>query len=155
MPNMDPKKTPAVEQDPVVRSGNFKEVSAGYTTYEMAWGEAERCLNCKNMPCVSGCPVGVQIPSFIQKIKEGDMAGAHAILKSTSNLPAICGRVCPQESQCECKCVRGIKGEPVGIGRLERFVADWGMQHADELPKAETAAPNGKRSPWSARALPA
>ena len=145
MPNMDPKKTPAVEQDPVVRSGNFKEVSAGYTTYEMARGEAERCLNCKNMPCVSGCPVGVQIPSFIQKIKEGDMAGAHVILKSTSNLPAICGRVCPQESQCECKCVRGIKGEPVGIGRLERFVADWGMQHADELPKAETAAPNGKK----------
>ncbi len=145
MPNMDPKKTPAVEQDPVVRSGNFKEVSAGYTTYEMAKGEAERCLNCKNMPCVSGCPVNVQIPSFIQKIKEGDMAGAHAILKSTSNLPAICGRVCPQESQCECKCVRGIKGEPVGIGRLERFVADWGMQHADELPKAEAAAPNGKK----------
>ena len=145
MPNMDPKKTPAVEQDPVVRSGNFKEVSAGYTTYEMARGEAERCLNCKNMPCVSGCPVGVQIPSFIQKIKEGDMAGAHAILKSTSNLPAICGRVCPQESQCECKCVRGIKGEPVGIGRLERFVADWGMQHADELPKAEAVALNGKK----------
>ena len=145
MPNMDPKKTPAVEQDPVVRSGNFKEVSAGYTTYEMAKGEAERCLNCKNMPCVSGCPVNVQIPSFIQKIKEGDMAGAHAILKSTSNLPAICGRVCPQESQCECKCVRGIKGEPVGIGRLERFVADWGMQHADKLPKAEAAAPNGKK----------
>ena len=145
MPNMDPKKTPAVEQDPVVRSGNFKEVSAGYTTYEMARGEAERCLNCKNMPCVSGCPVGVQIPSFIQKIKEGDMAGAHVILKSTSNLPAICGRVCPQESQCECKCVRGIKGEPVGIGRLERFVADWGMQHADELPKAEAVAQNGKK----------
>ena len=145
MPNMDPKKTPAVEQDPVVRSGNFKEVSAGYTTYEMARGEAERCLNCKNMPCVSGCPVGVQIPSFIQKIKEGNMAGAHAILKSTSNLPAICGRVCPQESQCECKCVRGIKGEPVGIGRLERFVADWGMQHADELPKAEAVALNGKK----------
>ena len=145
MPNMDSKKTPAVEQDPIVRSGNFQEVSAGYTTYEMAKGEAERCLNCKNMPCVSGCPVNVQIPSFIQKIKEGDMAGAHAILKSTSNLPAICGRVCPQESQCECKCVRGIKGEPVGIGRLERFVADWGMQHADELPQPEIAAPNGKK----------
>lgn len=147
MPNMELKKTPAVEQDPMVRSGNFEEVSAGYTTYEMAKGEAERCLNCKNMPCVSGCPVNVQIPSFIQKIKEGDMAGAHAILKSTSNLPAICGRVCPQESQCESKCVRGIKGEPVGIGRLERFVADWGMQpvHAETLPKPEQAAPNGKK----------
>ncbi len=147
MPNMTPTKTPAVEQDPIVRSGNFKEVSAGYTTFEMAKGEAERCLNCKNQPCVAGCPVNVQIPAFIEKIKEGDMAGAHAILKSTSNLPAICGRVCPQETQCESKCVRGIKGEPVGIGRLERYAADWGMQpvHADKLPPVEAAPANGKK----------
>ena len=145
MANMAPNKTPAVEQDPVLRSGNFDEVSLGYTTYEMAKGEAERCLSCKNQPCVSGCPVNVQIPSFIQKIKEGDLAAAHAILKSTSNLPAICGRVCPQESQCESKCVRGIKAEPVGIGRLERFVADWGMAHAEALPAVEAAPANGKK----------
>ena len=143
MPNMSLKKTPAVEQEPAVRSKNFKEVSAGYTTYDMAKGEAERCLNCKTMPCVAGCPVNVKIPDFIQKIREGDLAGAHEILKSTSNLPAICGRVCPQESQCECKCVRGVKGEPVGIGRLERFVADWGIAHADELPKAAPVEKNG------------
>ena len=143
MPNMTPTKTPAVEQDPIVRSGNFKEVSAGYTTFEMAKGEAERCLNCKNQPCVAGCPVNVQIPAFIEKIKEGDMAGAHAILKSTSNLPAICGRVCPQETQCESKCVRGIQGEPVAIGRLERFVADWHMAHNTEA--VEKPVSNGKK----------
>ena len=145
MANMEPKKTPAVEQDPIIRRGNFREVSFGYTNYEMAKGEAERCLNCKNQPCVAGCPVNVRIPEFIQKIKEGDMAAAHAILKSTSNLPAICGRVCPQESQCEAKCVRGIKAEPVGIGRLERYVADWGMAYPEELPKAEAAPANGKK----------
>ena len=110
MPNMEPKKTPAVEQDPMVRRSNFQEVSQGYTTYEMAKGEAERCLNCKNMPCVSGCPVNVQIPDFIQCVKDGDMAKAYSIIRATSSLPAICGRVCPQESQCEGKCVRGIKG---------------------------------------------
>ena len=145
MPNMEPKKTPAVEQDPAIRRHNFGEVSQGYPTYEMARGEAERCLGCKNQPCVSGCPVNVQIPSFIQKVKEGDLKEAYAILKSTSNLPAICGRVCPQETQCENKCVRGIKTEPVGIGRLERFVADYGMAHQELLPKAEPAPANGKR----------
>ncbi|MBQ8143168.1 MAG: NADPH-dependent glutamate synthase [Butyricicoccus sp.] len=145
MANMDPKKTPAVEQDPIVRSGNFEEVSFGYTTLQMAQGEAERCLNCKNPACVKGCPVNVRIPEFITKVKEGDLAGAHAILKSTSNLPAICGRVCPQESQCESKCVRAIKGESVGIGRLERFVADWGMKNKDQLPAAEAAPANGKK----------
>ena len=142
---MQMTKTPAVEQDPIVRSGNFNEVSSGYTTFEMAKGEAERCLQCKNMPCVSGCPVNVRIPEFIKALKEGDLAKSHEILKSTSNLPAICGRVCPQETQCEQKCVRGIKGEPVGIGRLERFVADWGMAHADELPAVKPAEPNGKK----------
>lgn len=145
MPNMNPKKTPAVEQDPIVRSRNFQEVSFGYTTYEMAKEEAERCLNCKNHPCIDGCPVNVRIPEFIQKIKEGDIAAAHEILKSTSNLPAICGRVCPQESQCEAKCVRGIKADPVGIGRLERFVADWGMANPEQLPNIETAPPNGRK----------
>ncbi len=142
---MQMTKTPAVEQDPIVRSGNFNEVSSGYTTFEMAKGEAERCLQCKNMPCVSGCPVNVRIPEFIKALKEGDLAKSHEILKSTSNLPAICGRVCPQETQCEQKCVRGIKGEPVGIGRLERFVADWGMANADKLPAVKPAEPNGKK----------
>lgn len=147
MANMEPKKTPAVEQDPAVRSRNFEEVSYGYTTYEMAKGEAERCLDCKGMPCVAGCPVGVRIPEFIRCVREGNLAEAHTVLKSTSNLPAICGRVCPQESQCECRCVRGIKGEPVGIGRLERFVADWGMQqeNRDKLPPVKAASANGKR----------
>lgn len=145
MPNMEPRKTPAVEQDPLTRQHNFLEVSLGYTTYEMAKGEAERCLNCKNQPCVSGCPVNVHIPEFIQKIKEGDLKGAHTILKSTSNLPAICGRVCPQETQCESKCVRGIKTEPVGIGRLERFVADWGMTHPEALEEEAAVTTNGKR----------
>lgn len=147
MPNMEPKKTPAVEQDPMVRRSNFQEVSQGYTTYEMAKGEAERCLNCKNMPCVLGCPVNVQIPDFIQCVKDGDMAKAYSIIRATSSLPAICGRVCPQESQCESKCVRGIKTEPVGIGRLERFVADWAMKEENQaqLPADQVAAKNGKR----------
>ena len=147
MPNMEPKKTPAVEQDPMIRRSNFQEVSQGYTTYEMAKGEAERCLNCKNMPCVSGCPVNVHIPDFIQCIKEGDLAKAYSIIRSTSSLPAICGRVCPQETQCESKCVRGIKTEPVGIGRLERFVADWAMKEENQakLPADQVAPKNGKR----------
>ncbi len=126
MPNMSLVKTPMPEQEPNVRNKNFEEVSLGYTE-EMAINEAKRCLNCKHMPCVSGCPVNVQIPKFIQLIAEGNFSAAAAAIKETSALPAVCGRVCPQETQCECKCVRGIKGEPVAIGRLERFAADWEM----------------------------
>lgn len=128
MPNMSMTKLPMPEQDPKVRARNFEEVSYGYTE-EMAIEEAQRCLNCKHMPCVSGCPVNVQIPNFIKLIAEGKFADACATIKETSALPAVCGRVCPQESQCESKCVRGIKGEPVAIGRLERFVADWDMKN--------------------------
>lgn len=128
MPNMTPKKTPMPEQDPNVRNKNFEEVSLGYTD-EMAAEEAQRCLHCKNQPCVSGCPVGVRIPDFIGCISKGDMEGAYQTIKMTNSLPAVCGRVCPQESQCEHNCVRGIKGEPVGIGRLERYVADWHMKN--------------------------
>lgn len=126
MPNMSPVKNPMPEQDPVVRAGNFLEVALGYTK-ETAMEEAARCLHCKNAPCVSGCPVNVPIPSFIEKLKTGDAAGAYEIIRSQNALPAICGRVCPQESQCESKCVRGIKGESVAIGRLERFAADSAM----------------------------
>ena len=126
MPNMTLQKTPAREQEPNIRNKNFKEVSQGYDE-ELALNEASRCLNCKNMPCVSGCPVNVRIPEFIAKIAAHDYEGAYAIIKTTNSLPAICGRVCPQENQCESKCVRGIKGEPVGIGRLERFAADYAM----------------------------
>ncbi|MCY1714322.1 NADPH-dependent glutamate synthase [Caproiciproducens galactitolivorans] len=128
MPNMSPVKTPMPEQEPNIRNKNFEEVSLGYTD-EMAVQEAQRCLNCKNKPCVNGCPVSVRIPEFIKCVSEGDMEGAYKLIKSTNSLPAVCGRVCPQESQCEQKCVRGIKGEPVGIGRLERYVADWHMKH--------------------------
>ena len=135
MPNMQPHKTPMPEQEPSVRSGNFREVALGYTE-EQALNEAARCLNCKNMPCVSGCPVNVRIPEFIQKIAQKDYAGAAAIIKTTNSLPAICGRVCPQESQCESKCVRGIKGEPVAIGRLERFAADYAMEHGAQAEEA-------------------
>ena len=126
MPNMTMTKLPMPEQDPKVRARNFEEVSYGYTE-EMAVEEAQRCLHCKHMPCVSGCPVNVQIPKFIQLIAEHKFADACAAIKETSALPAVCGRVCPQETQCEAKCVRGIKGEPVAIGRLERFAADWDM----------------------------
>ena len=126
MPNMSLNKVVMPEQDPKVRARNFEEVTLGYTE-DMAVEEAERCLNCKNKPCVSGCPVGVKIPEFISRVKERDFYGAYEIIKSTNGLPAVCGRVCPQENQCEGKCVRGIKGEPVGIGRLERFVADYVM----------------------------
>ena len=128
MPNMTMTKLPMPEQDPKVRARNFEEVSYGYTE-EMAVEEAQRCLHCKHMPCVSGCPVNVQIPKFIQLIAEHKFADACAAIKETSALPAVCGRVCPQETQCEAKCVRGIKGEPVAIGRLERFAADWDMKN--------------------------
>ena len=129
MPNMRMTKNPMPSQDPNVRNKNFKEVTLGYTE-EMALDEAQRCLNCKNMPCVSGCPVNIHIPEFIKKVAEHDFEGAYQVIAQSSSLPAVCGRVCPQETQCESKCVRGIKGEPVGIGRLERFVADWHNAHA-------------------------
>ena len=128
MPNMDPKKCPMPVQDPEVRNKNFSEVALGYTA-EMAVNEAKRCLHCKNKPCVSGCPVGIDIPGFIAKVAEEDFEGAFEVLSASSALPAVCGRVCPQENQCEGKCVRGIKTESVGIGRLERFVADWHREH--------------------------
>ncbi len=143
MPNMSLKKNPMPEQEPVVRAANFKEVALGYTR-EIAMEEADRCLNCKHAPCVSGCPVNVPIPSFIAKIREGDFQAAYEIIRTQNGLPAICGRVCPQETQCESKCVRGIKGEPVGIGRLERFAADWAMNEGKV--SAETAPKNGKRA---------
>ena len=133
MPNMSLKKNPMPHQDPVVRAGNFQEVALGYTK-EQAIDEAQRCLHCKNMPCVSGCPVMIHIPEFIAKVAEGDFEAAYQIISADSALPAVCGRVCPQETQCESKCVRGIKGEPVGIGRLERFVADWHNANATEQP---------------------
>ena len=129
-------------QEPLVRARNFDEVALGYTE-EQALDEAMRCLNCKNMPCVSGCPVNIHIPEFISKIREGDFEGAYQVIAKTSSLPAVCGRVCPQENQCESKCVRGIKGESVGIGRLERFVADWHNAHSDKAPEAPPK--NGKR----------
>ena len=132
--NMDPKKCPMPSQDPNVRNKNFEEVALGYT-YEMAVNEARRCLNCKNKPCVSACPVAIDIPAFIERVANEDMEGAFEIIHRSSSLPAVCGRVCPQETQCEGKCVRGIKGEPVGIGRLERFVADWHREHSTEAPK--------------------
>ena len=135
-------KNPMPSQEPAVRAHNFLEVTNGYTD-EMAVDEALRCLSCKNMPCVSGCPVNIHIPEFIAKIKEGDFEGAYEVISRTSSLPAVCGRVCPQETQCESKCVRGIKGEPVGIGRLERFVADWHNAHSDAVPKC--APDNGHR----------
>lgn len=124
-------KTPMPSQDPNVRNSNFQEVALGYTE-EMAVSEAERCLNCKNKPCVSGCPVNVRIPEFIKKVTERKFEEAYEIITSTNSLPAVCGRVCPQETQCEGRCVRGIKGEPVGVGRLERFVADWHREHQEE-----------------------
>ncbi|MBQ1525208.1 MAG: NADPH-dependent glutamate synthase [Firmicutes bacterium] len=124
MPNMSLKKNPMPSQEPDVRNKNFKEVAIGYTE-EIALDEAARCLNCKNHPCISGCPVEINIPGFIKKITEKDYEGAYQVISLDSSLPAVCGRVCPQETQCESKCIRGIKGEPVGIGRLERFVADW------------------------------
>ena len=131
--NMSLQRNAMPTQDAQVRAHNFEEVALGYTE-EMAIDEANRCLNCKNMPCVNGCPVKIHIPEFISKIKEGDFEGAYQIISKSSSLPAVCGRVCPQEVQCESKCVRGIKGESVGIGRLERFVADWHNTFATEAP---------------------
>lgn len=140
--NMSPKKVDIPVQDPIVRSGNFEEVALGYTE-EMAIEEANRCLNCKHKPCVSGCPVNVKIPEFVMLITEGKFEEAYEKILETNSLPAVCGRVCPQESQCEAKCVRGIKGESVGIGRLERFAADWSMKNAEK--KYDAVPFNGKK----------
>ncbi len=142
MADMTPVRTKMPEQDPRVRNKNFSEVALGYTP-EMAVSEAQRCLNCKNRPCVSGCPVNVQIPDFIAHVAEGDFEGAYKVISMTSSLPAVCGRVCPQELQCEGKCVRGIKGESVGIGRLERFVADWHRENGKD--KEVDIKHNGKK----------
>ena len=134
MANMSLTKVPMPEQDPQVRARNFQEVTLGYTE-EMAVEEAGRCLNCKNPKCVEGCPVNVRIPEFIAKVRERDFKAAYEIITSTNALPALSGRVCPQETQCESKCVRGIKGEPVAIGRLERFVADWYRENVNAMPE--------------------
>ena len=142
MPNMSLKKNEMPSQDPNIRNKNFLEVALGYTEAQ-ALDEAQRCLNCKAHPCVNGCPVNVRIPEFIQKIVEHDFEGAYQVIHQTSSLPAVCGRVCPQESQCEMHCVRGKKGDPVGIGRLERFVADWHNAHTCEVPPRPT--PNGHK----------
>jgi glutamate synthase (NADPH/NADH) small chain len=140
MPNMSLKKNPIPVQKSDVRNRNFNEVALGYTL-EQAIDEANRCLNCKNKPCINGCPVAIEIPDFITKIKEQDLEGAYRIIQKSSSLPAVCGRVCPQEAQCESKCVRGIKGEPVAIGRLERFVADYNMENSNEI--SEKPVQNG------------
>ena len=140
--NMDPKKCPMPSQDPNVRNKNFNEVALGYT-YEMAINEAKRCLNCPKKPCQSACPVQIDIPAFIACVANEDLEGAYKVLSASSALPAVCGRVCPQETQCEGKCVRGIKGEPVGIGRLERFVADWHRENVHTKPEMPT--PNGHK----------
>ena len=142
MPNMSLKKNPMPSQEPAVRAHNFDEVTTGYSA-ETAVDEALRCLSCKNMPCVSGCPVNIHIPEFIAKVKDGDFEGAYQVIHKTSSLPAVCGRVCPQETQCDSKCVRGIKGESVAIGRLERFVADYHREHCGEPPKKPES--NGHR----------
>ena len=144
MANMSMTKNPIPEQEPLVRNKNFDEVALGYTE-EIAIDEAKRCLNCRQHPCVNGCPVNVRIPEFIAKVAEGEFEEAYKIITSTNSLPAVCGRVCPQEHQCEGKCVRGIKGESVGIGRLERFVADWHAAHADPTAKVEKPVSNGHR----------
>ncbi len=138
MANMDPKKCPMPVQDAQVRNSNFDEVALGYTK-EMAVEEAKRCLDCKHKPCVKGCPVMIDIPKFVKKVAEEDFEGAFVALSEQTALPAVCGRVCPQETQCEQLCVRGIKHEPVGIGRLERFVADWKIENGGELPGVASA----------------
>ncbi|MDE6233979.1 MAG: NADPH-dependent glutamate synthase, partial [Lachnospiraceae bacterium] len=136
------KKVPVREQDPKVRATNFEEVCLGYNEEE-AKAEAERCLKCKNPQCVKGCPVSINIPGFIEEVQNGNVEEAYKVIGQSSALPAICGRVCPQESQCEGKCIRGIKGEPISIGKLERFVADWSRENNIEPEKS--AAPNGKK----------
>ncbi len=140
--NMDPKKCPMPTQDPNVRNKNFDEVALGYTA-EMAINEAKRCIHCKNKPCQDGCPVGINIPDFIAQVAEGDFEAAYQVIARDSALPAVCGRVCPQETQCEGKCTRGIKNEPVAIGRLERFVADWHRENVHTAPIVP--APNGHK----------
>ena len=130
------KKVPVREQDPQVRATNFEEVCLGYNIEE-AMEESERCLNCKNAQCIKGCPVSIQIPEFIQAVKQGNIEEAYHVINESSALPAVCGRVCPQESQCEGKCIRGFKGEPVSIGKLERFVADWARENDIKPKKAE------------------
>lgn len=142
MPDISLTKVPMPVQDPEVRKHNFLEVELGYDK-DSALNEAARCLGCKNMPCVSGCPVNIHIPEFIAKVKESDFEGAYQVISRSSSLPAVCGRVCPQETQCESKCVRGIKGNAVGIGYLERFVADWHNSHSIETPKPPKS--NGHR----------
>ena len=137
------KKNEMPVQAPDVRNKNFSEVALGYTE-EQATDEAKRCLNCKNKPCTGGCPVQIDIPAFIAKVAEGDFAAAYDIITKSSSLPAVCGRVCPQENQCEGKCVRGIKGEPVAIGRLERFVADW--HNAQPEAPVQKPASNGHKA---------
>ena len=136
------KKVPVREQDAKVRAANFEEVCLGYNKEE-AMEEAGRCINCKNAQCVKGCPVAIDIPGFIEKVKGGDIEAAYQVISEASALPAVCGRVCPQESQCEGKCIRGIKGEPVSIGKLERFVADWARENGIKPVGAEKK--NGKK----------
>ena len=137
MPNMSLTKTPVAEQEPLVRNKNFQEVTLGYTPQE-AMEEAQRCLHCKNRPCVEGCPVKIHIIEFISKVAEGDFKAAYEIISDTNALPCVSGRVCPQESQCESRCVRGVKGEAVAIGRLERFVADWYLKNVVAAPQKPT-----------------
>ena len=143
MPNMSLKRNEMPVQEPDVRNKNFREVALGYTE-EQAVDEAKRCLGCKNKPCSKGCPVQIDIPAFIAQVAEGNFEEAYKIITQSSSLPAVCGRVCPQETQCECKCVRGIKGEPVAIGRLERFVADW--HNAQPEAAVEKPVSNGHKA---------
>ena len=137
-------RVPVREQDPKVRVTNFEEVCQGYTLEE-AQLEASRCLHCRKPRCVEHCPVSVQIPEFIAELASGDLAAAAAVIAEDSSLPSVCGRVCPQETQCEGSCVLGVKGEPVAIGKLERFVGDWALEHPEKLDSVEASAPNGHK----------
>ncbi len=143
MPNLSPKRNEMPTRDPAVRRRDFDEVATGYTA-EQAVDEAQRCLQCKHKPCTGGCPVGIDIPAFVSRVAQADFEGAYQVIARSSSLPAVCGRVCPQENQCERNCVRGRKGEPVAIGRLERFVADWHNAHVD-LSVLQKPTPNGHR----------